>query len=70
MPDINYVGIIGIVVFYLLILVLGIWAGRKKSPPAENGVEEDKSNEIMLAGRNIGMFVGAFTMTGKIWHVF
>lgn len=42
----------------MLILGVGIWAGRKKE--AGNDSEE----EVMLAGRNIGMFVGIFTMTG------
>eukprot|EP00794_Sanderia_malayensis_P015049 gene15049-16602_t len=66
MADINYIGVGGIVVFYLLILFLGIWAGRKKSAPREGepeGEHHDQTKEIMLAGRNIGMFVGAFTMT-------
>lgn len=43
---------------YLLILGVGIWAGRKK----EEG--NDSEEEVMLAGRNIGLFVGIFTMTG------
>ena len=64
MADINYVGVGGIVLFYLVILCLGIWAGRKKSVPVD-GEQVDQSKEIMLAGRGIGMFVGAFTMTGK-----
>lgn len=55
---INVAGIISIILFYLLILVVGIWAGRKKS--AGNDSEE----EVMLAGRSIGLFVGIFTMTG------
>lgn len=49
------VGVIGIVVFYLIILGLGIWAARRRKEGEE---------EAMLAGRNIGMFVGTFTMTG------
>lgn len=55
----NIAGIISIILFYLLILVVGIWAGRKK----EEG--NDSEEEVMLAGRNIGLFVGIFTMTGK-----
>jgi high affinity choline transporter 7 len=50
-------GIISIVLFYLVILAVGIWAGRKK----EGG--NDSEEEVMLAGRNIGLFVGIFTMT-------
>ncbi|XP_073978612.1 choline transporter [Rhodnius prolixus] len=54
---INISGIISVVLFYLLILGVGIWAARKKS--AGNDSEE----EVMLAGRSIGLFVGIFTMT-------
>lgn len=55
----NVAGVVSIVLFYLLILAVGIWAGRKKE--AGNDSEE----EVMLAGRSIGLFVGIFTMTGK-----
>ncbi|XP_066591022.1 high-affinity choline transporter 1 [Prorops nasuta] len=54
---INVGGIISIVLFYVLILFVGIWAARKKE--AGNDSEE----EVMLAGRSIGLFVGIFTMT-------
>lgn len=54
---INYAGVISIVLFYILILGVGIWAARKKE--AGNDSEE----EVMLAGRSIGLFVGIFTMT-------
>lgn len=55
---INVAGVVSIVLFYLLILGVGIWAGRKK----EHG--NDSEEEVMLAGRSIGLFVGIFTMTG------
>ncbi|CAG9766806.1 unnamed protein product [Ceutorhynchus assimilis] len=54
---INIAGVISIVLFYIVILAVGVWAGRKKE--AGNDSEE----EVMLAGRNIGLFVGIFTMT-------
>ncbi|XP_060526404.1 high-affinity choline transporter 1 [Cylas formicarius] len=54
---INIAGVISIILFYILILGVGIWAARKKE--AGNDSEE----EVMLAGRNIGLFVGIFTMT-------
>lgn len=56
---INLAGVVSIVLFYLLILAVGIWAGRKK----EEG--NDSEEEVMLAGRSIGLFVGIFTMTGN-----
>ncbi|CAH1407827.1 unnamed protein product [Nezara viridula] len=54
---INISGVISVALFYLLILGVGIWAARKKQ--AGNDSEE----EVMLAGRSIGLFVGIFTMT-------
>lgn len=56
---INIAGVISIVLFYVLILAVGIWAGRKK----QEG--NDSEEEVMLAGRSIGLFVGIFTMTGR-----
>ncbi|KDR16364.1 High-affinity choline transporter 1, partial [Zootermopsis nevadensis] len=54
---INIAGIISIVLFYVLILGVGLWAARKK----QSG--DDSEEEVMLAGRSIGLFVGIFTMT-------
>ena len=68
----NVVGLVGIIVFYLVILGVGLWAAfrRKRNGSAdltsrggENGTS--KSEDVMLAGRNIGLFVGVMTMTGK-----
>ena len=59
MVDFNIAGVISIIVFYILILLVGIWAGKKKPPG------EDDSEDVMLAGRSIGVFVGIFTMTGE-----
>lgn len=56
---INVGGIISIIIFYVMILAVGIWAAKKKQ--AGNDSEE----EVMLAGRSIGLFVGIFTMTGN-----
>ncbi|XP_066602901.1 high affinity choline transporter 1-like [Prorops nasuta] len=46
-------GLIGVAVFYILILVVGIWAGAAKSK---------RSNDMFLANRDIGFFLGAFTL--------
>ncbi|XP_046391877.1 high-affinity choline transporter 1 isoform X2 [Ischnura elegans] len=53
----NVAGLISIILFYVLILGVGIWAARKK----QSG--NDSEEEVMLAGRSIGLFVGIFTMT-------
>lgn len=62
---IHIAGLIAIIVFYLLILLVGIWAGRKAK---QTGTDANSEN-VMLAGRNIGLLVGVFTMTGKIWSL-
>lgn len=54
MADVNIVGLVAIIVFYLLILIVGLWAARRRKEGEE---------EAMLAGRSIGIFVGTFTMT-------
>ncbi|XP_007902637.1 high-affinity choline transporter 1-like [Callorhinchus milii] len=55
-------GIIAIVVFYLLILLVGIWAAWKtKNVGSEQGI--DRSEAIMIGGRDLGLLVGGFTMT-------
>lgn len=58
-------GLVAIVIFYLMILFVGIWAAwkNKSSGGAEGG---DRSERIMVGGRDIGLFVGGFTMTGKL----
>ncbi|KAM3862474.1 high-affinity choline transporter 1-like [Diretmus argenteus] len=55
-------GIVAIVIFYVLILCVGIWAAWKNK---DSGVGEgtDRSETIMVGGRDIGLFVGGFTMT-------
>lgn len=58
---VNILGVISVIVFYALILVVGIWAGRKRG----NNSATTETEHVMLAGRNIGLFVGIFTMTGE-----
>ena len=55
-------GLISITLFYVVILFVGIWAGKKQKSTESNPDTE----ELMLAGRNIGLLVGVFTMTGLI----
>ncbi|XP_019644011.1 PREDICTED: high affinity choline transporter 1-like [Branchiostoma belcheri] len=56
---VNIPGIVAIVVFYLLILAVGMWAGRRGKK--DEGSTE--SENAMLAGRNIGTFTGLLTLT-------
>ncbi|XP_037505715.1 high-affinity choline transporter 1 [Rhipicephalus sanguineus] len=62
---INVPGLLAIIFFYVIILVVGIWAGRKTNAPRRGtlSVSVGEQSNIMLAGRNIGLFVGVFTMT-------
>nr|CAD2185294.1 unnamed protein product [Meloidogyne enterolobii] len=59
---VDWLGIIAIIFFYILILIVGIWAGRK-TDETKNVIEGGQTEEVMLAGRNIGTLVGIFTMT-------
>jgi solute carrier family 5 (high affinity choline transporter), member 7 len=59
---VDVLGLVAVIVFYLLILGVGIWAGRKQKAAIGGG--GPNSEEVMLAGRNIGTVVGIFTMTG------
>ncbi|CAJ0933273.1 unnamed protein product, partial [Mesorhabditis belari] len=58
----DILGIIAIIFFYALILIVGVWAGRK-TKDAKTLEEGEHTEEVMLAGRNIGTLVGIFTMT-------
>ncbi|KAK7168485.1 hypothetical protein R3I93_004710 [Phoxinus phoxinus] len=57
-------GLLAIILFYLLILAVGIWAAWKNK---NSGISAgtDRSESIMVGGRDIGLFVGGFTMTGE-----
>ncbi|KAM9032322.1 LOW QUALITY PROTEIN: high affinity choline transporter 1-like [Sarcophilus harrisii] len=55
-------GLIAIIVFYLLILMVGIWAAWKTK---NRGSSED-SEMIIVGGRDISLLIGALTMTA-IW---
>jgi len=59
--DINVPGLVSIIVFYLIVLFIGIWAGWKQR---KSQVTSDQET-VMLAGRNIGLFVGVLTMGGR-----
>ncbi len=60
--QINISGLISIILFYLIVLAIGIWAGWKQRKVQS---QEDQET-VMLAGRNIGLFVGVLTM-GATW---
>jgi high affinity choline transporter 7 len=57
-------GLIAITVFYLLILLVGIWAAWRTKNSSST---EERSEAIIVGGRDIGLLVGGFTMTGRFW---
>ncbi|XP_051238501.1 high affinity choline transporter 1-like isoform X1 [Dicentrarchus labrax] len=59
---VNVPGLVAVVVFYIVILVIGIWASRK-SKKVEKTFAGSKSEVAMVGGRNINVLVGVFTMT-------
>ncbi|XP_069045847.1 high-affinity choline transporter 1-like [Lepisosteus oculatus] len=59
---VNVPGLIAVIVFYIVILVTGIWASRK-SRKEEKKCTGNRSEVTMVGGRNIHVFIGIFTMT-------
>lgn len=61
--DLNVVGLVVVILFYLVILGVGLLASYlyKKRNPSSKSAEDH-----MIAGRNIGVVIGIFTMTGII----
>lgn len=57
-------GLVAVVGFYIVILIIGIWASRK-SKKEEKTCVGNKSEVTIVGGRNINVLVGVFTMTGK-----
>ncbi|XP_069018925.1 high affinity choline transporter 1-like [Embiotoca jacksoni] len=55
-------GLVAMVVFYIVILLIGIW-GSRKSKKVEKTCTGNKSEVAIIGGRNIGVLPGIFTMT-------
>ncbi|KAM5179511.1 high affinity choline transporter 1 [Mantella aurantiaca] len=53
-------GLVAIILFYLAILCVGIWAAWRTKNSRGDG---DPREGIIVGGRDIGLLVGAFTMT-------
>lgn len=60
----NVPGLIVMAGFYLVILGTGIWASMR-SKKEEKKCSGDGMEITLLAGRNINLLVGVFTLTGK-----
>lgn len=59
----NIPGVIMVVIFYIMVLGIGMFAAWKsKKESKSNG---DRREVLLLGNRNIDWAVGIFTMTGK-----
>ncbi len=68
MDEINVTGLISLAVFYLIILAIGVWAGwRQKRKANREGRDLSEQEDILLAGRDIGLLLGIVTLGG--WQV-
>lgn len=61
----NVAGLLVMGLFYMLILCTGIWASLR-SKKEEKKCTGDGMEITLLAGRNINLLVGIFTLTGKV----
>lgn len=60
------------VIFYALVLGIGIWASVK-SKRIEKNTLGGQIEVSFLANRRVSLTVGVFTMTGELWisrHIF
>ena len=60
----NVPGLVVMALFYVLILGTGIWASMR-SKKEEKKCSADGMEITLLAGRNISLLVGIFTLTGR-----
>lgn len=58
----NIPGLVSLSVFFMLTLATGIWASRKSKADQQN---RNSAEMAIVGGRNINVFVGLFTATGK-----
>ncbi len=61
--DLNVEGLVTVVAFYLLIILVGIAASRSRLLRLTG--DDDSAEMSMVAGRNLGLIIGVFTMAGQ-----
>lgn len=67
----NVPGLVATIIFYLLVLGIGIWASIK-SKKDENRTQANHADMALLGNRKISLVVGIFTTTGEFslsWFV-
>lgn len=62
---VNWLGLLSIGVFYMIVLGTGIWASTK-SKREEKKCAGRRSEVAMVGGRNLNIWVSIFTMTGTV----
>lgn len=63
----NWPALLSMAVFYLIVLITGIWASRK-SRREEKRCASSRSEVAMVGGRNLNLVVSIFTLTGTPWR--
>ena len=53
----DFIGLVFVALFYLVILLGGLWMARQKG-----AFEPDSWEELVLAKRELGLFLGIFTL--------
>ena len=61
---INIPGLIAVILFYVVMLLIGLWASKR----ALQKKTESQSEDVMLAGRSLGFVIGSITLTGEAWN--
>lgn len=61
----NVPGLVVTIIFYLLVLGIGIWASVK-SKRDESRLRADHADMALLGDRKISLVVGIFTTTGEL----
>ena len=61
---VNLLGVSAVCVFYLIVLAVGVFAAWKQKKSLAGQPSGKPEETIMLAKRNLGIFVGVLTMTG------
>lgn len=53
-------GLVGVIVFYVAVLGVGMWAAAVKEKKSRHG-----QDAMMLANRSLGPILGVFTLIGE-----
>lgn len=65
----NVPGLVATIIFYLLVLGIGIWASIK-SKKDRSRTQAGHADMALLGDRNISLVVGVFTSTGESVQTF